>query len=480
MNRKSLLENSIYSFIGNLAKLIVPFFSFSYASHILQSNGIGKVSFSCSIVAFFIMLANLGISSYGIREAARIRDDVQKLSQFVQELLCINIIASLVSFGILFMLILFWEKIYPYRGILLIYGIQVLIAPFNFEWLCGALEKYSYITKRSIFFYLASFALCVILVRDIGDYWLYALINVSAIVGTAVCNTLLVREIFWRKPVHINLHRHMKPIIILFARTLSINIYANLDTFMLGYFTNDTKVGFYSLAVKLNKIFIPLISSVGIVLIPRLSYYIENKQRECWKSAIKKSFHVVIVMALPIISGIEIMSNDIVLVIAGDSFTNASITMRIIAPVIVLIAITTIINDQILIPYRQDTRVLVSTIVGAIVNVFCNFYFIPVLEEKGAAIATVVAESAVLVICVVCSSQYVDWKNIVQGMYKYLIACLVMTVSVRAFVNYTSLYEYLTISLSFVIGVVTYISVLWLLRCELLQDLKAIVRNRGK
>ena len=58
--------------------VLFPLITFPYASRILGPSGIGKVNFASSIVSYFLMLAMLGISNYGIREAGRYRNDKEK------------------------------------------------------------------------------------------------------------------------------------------------------------------------------------------------------------------------------------------------------------------------------------------------------------------------------------------------------------------------------------------------------------------
>ena len=78
-----------------------------------------------------------------------------------------------------------------------------------------------------------------------------------------------------------HLKRHMKPILILFAQSLAISIYTNLDTVMLGFLKTDTDVGYYNAAVKIKSILVSLVTSLGNVLLPRMSYYAkERKKRE--------------------------------------------------------------------------------------------------------------------------------------------------------------------------------------------------------
>ena len=75
MAEKSLKINAIFSFVKAFMNLAFPIITFPYASRILLPEGIGKVNFANSIISYFGIIASLGISTYGIREASKIKND---------------------------------------------------------------------------------------------------------------------------------------------------------------------------------------------------------------------------------------------------------------------------------------------------------------------------------------------------------------------------------------------------------------------
>ena len=57
-----------------------------------------------------------------------------------------------------------------------------------------------------------------------------------------------------------------------------------------------------------------------------------------------------------------------------------------------------VIRTQYLIPQHEDKTYIISTFVGAIVNLIINFLLIPKYDSVGAAIGTVFAEFSVFLI----------------------------------------------------------------------------------
>ena len=81
MKIKSVKFNFIMNFILTASNFIFPLITFPYVSRVLGASGTGKVSFAISVVSYFTMVAALGVPTYGIRAAAKARDDQEKLNR---------------------------------------------------------------------------------------------------------------------------------------------------------------------------------------------------------------------------------------------------------------------------------------------------------------------------------------------------------------------------------------------------------------
>ena len=75
--------------IMTVSSVIYPLITFPYISRVLLVEGSGKVAWAYSVISYFTMFATLGLPTYGIRACAQVRDDKEKLSRTVQELLII-------------------------------------------------------------------------------------------------------------------------------------------------------------------------------------------------------------------------------------------------------------------------------------------------------------------------------------------------------------------------------------------------------
>ena len=71
--------------------------------------------------------------------------------------------------------------------------------------------------------------------------------------------------------------------------------------------------------------------------------------------------------------------------------------MQCIAPSIIFIGLSSVTAWQILIPLKKEKYTVLGAVVGAVVNLAINFVLIPSMGGSGAAIATGIAELAVLI-----------------------------------------------------------------------------------
>ena len=182
------------NFILTATQFIFPLITFPYVSRILQAAGNGRVTFAASAANYFMMVASLGIPTYGIRACARVRDDKDKLTKTVQELFIINaVVTALVTIAYIVSICAI-PRFLEDKTLFYINGINIVLNMFGMNWVYQALEQYDYITFRSIAFKLISIVLMFLLVHQQSDYVVYGAITVFAAVGSYVLNFIRIRK----------------------------------------------------------------------------------------------------------------------------------------------------------------------------------------------------------------------------------------------------------------------------------------------
>lgn len=393
---KSLKLNFLMNIILTMSSFIFPLITFPYVSRILLPVGTGKVSLATSIITYFSMFAQLGIPTYGIRVCAAARDDRKKLSKIAQELLIINLIMCVVSYIVLFGMIFSVSKMQEEKNLYIVLSFTIILTSIGMEWLYKALEQYTYITVRSVCFKFIALVAMFLLIHEQKDYVIYGGITIFAASASNVLNLINAHKYIDLKPVgNYDFKQHMKPILIFFAMSCATTIYTNLDTVMLGFMSTDADVGYYNAAVKIKVILVSVVTSLGTVLLPRASYYIQRGEVKEFHRITKKALNFVFLIATPLFVYFIYFAKEGIFFLSGDNYVGAIIPMQVIMPTLLLIGITNILGIQILVPTGREKIVLYSEIVGAIVDVIINALLIPVYASTGAAIGTLIAEFAV-------------------------------------------------------------------------------------
>lgn len=460
----SIKKNFIINGIKIFFNLIFPIVTFPYISRVLGPTGIGKIAFATSITNYFLLFTNLGIPLYGIREIARVRENRLKLSKSFSEILFLNLITTIIGmivFIIFFQLKLFGNDIKLFQ----IMSLNIIFTFIGVEWYFQGMENYTYITKRSIIFKIISIILMFIFVNKKEDIVIYAGILVFALVGANILNFFKVKKEILISFKNLNIKKHLKPILTIFSMNIAISIYTNLDSVMLGYRSNEYSLGIYSASSKMIHLVLGIVTSLGAVLLPRISNYIINKQEKELKEILENTLTFLLALSIPCVIGIILTADEIIKIFSGNEFIEAVKTMRILSPVIFFIAFSNFLGIQILYPRGEEKKVLYSVIVGAIINFSLNWILIPKYAENGAAVATVIAEGFVLLTQIFLGYKYLKFKIFTFENLKVILVSIFMGIGLLLMTNYyTEKSIIISLLLKIIVGILIYIISLVILK----------------
>lgn len=470
--QKSLKINFIMNAFLTMSSFIFPLITFPYISRILLPEGTGKVSFATSVISYFVILAQLGIPTYGIRACAKVRDNREELSKTAHELLVINIIMCCFSYLILGILLMTVPKFKSEKTLLIIVSLTLLFNTIGMEWLYKALEQYMYITIRSIIFKVIAVIAMFLLVHEKSDYIIYGAISIFASSASNIFNLINVHKYINLKPIgNYNLKQHLKPVFIFFAISCAATIYTNLDTVMLGFIKTDSDVGCYNAAVRIKSILVSIVTSLGVVLLPRASYYLEHNMISEFYKITKKAINFVFIIAVPLMAYFILFAKEGIFLLSGSAYIGAVKPMQIIMPTLVFIGLTNIMGIQMLVPMGKEKIVLYSEIAGALVDLVINIVLILRWASAGAAIGTLVAEIIVWIV------QYCALRKDVKSAYltidyKTILWAILMAIVGVVWVKTLSINVFFKLIISAVMFFGIYFGVLMIRKDELTIEMK--------
>lgn len=443
MKTTSLKKNAILSVVKQILRVAFPLITFPYVSRILLEDNLGKYNFTLSIISYFSIFAALGINAYAIREGARIRDDKQKLEAFASEIFTINLITTVLSYLALFSLYMCWPKLHGYTLLLFVQSLTIIAGTLGVDWINSIFEDFEYMTKRYIFVKCIALIAIFLFIKNESDYVLYAGINSCVEILASVMNIFYVRRyVHVKMTKRLRLCVHIKPMLILFANSLAIIVYTNADMTMLGIYKGDAEVGVYSVASKMYQIAKTLTNAVTIVMVPRLASLLGDNNRKRYDELIKKTIKTIATFMFPMIAGIFLLSDEIILFLGGVTFIYGSTSLKILSIALIPVCIGGIFFDGVLIVNRKEKLCFLITLLSASINILLNIFLIPWIGINGAAITTLVAELINCIASIIFSNKYYekihamdfDGISVFVGVVCIIVSCVYLKKSLNGYI----------------------------------------------
>ena len=394
MKEKSIKANVLLNTIRLVSSILLPMVSYPYISRVLGPAPLGKVDFAASIINYFAIIAGLGIPSYGIICCSKVRNDKKELKKTIAELLTINFALTFIAYLALFIAIAIVPAFQSKQKEILIYSVALFCTTLGIDWLYSALEEFRYITIRSIILKVISVVLMLLLVKNPDDYIVYECILILSTVGSNVLNFIHARHfVDFRGLKIIDLKKHFTPILMFASASIASTINANTDTAMLGLLKNDYEVGLYGFSVKFKNLLINVNNAALTVMVPRLSYYVGQHDKQQFDVLLKKASDSVMAIACGIPIFFCIFANETIRIIGGDNYLEAAGTMIVLNLCVIVLGATWIMGVGVLQTFGRQNLYARTMWFAVIVNVGVNMLLIPRLGATGAAIATLITET---------------------------------------------------------------------------------------
>lgn len=480
-NSSDVKKNTLFNTIKSVFGIIYPLVAFPYISRVLQTENVGKINFSDSIIGYFSLIASLGVTTYAVRECSKYRNDKEKLGEIASQILSINVWSTVTAYFFMVIILMVARPLDQYRELIIIQSLTILFTTLGADWLNTAMEDFRFIALRTMGMQIFALILMFLFVKEPDDYLIYAVISVGAASGANIVNMFYRRRYCrTRFVLNINWKKHLPPIIMLFSLILSQTIYTNSDITILGLIKGDYQVGLYSTSVKIYNIVNMVIASVAWVVMPQLSVNFKKKDYEQINHLLKYSLNFIIVFGTPCLIGLNIIAKEIIGLIAGNAYLEAELSLHILTVSLACSFISGWIGNMMMLPAGQDKVCLKASIASAVVNIVLNLLLIPIWGLNAAAATTAVSEF----IGIIIKLPYIDKKIHISGLWQMLKAPIVGTIGiviVSIVIRYIVVSSYLIAILTILFSSITYFVILIIMKNEfILGFLKPIYqRFRG-
>lgn len=429
-SNSKVVKNYIYNTLYQALVLIAPLITMPYVSRILGADGIGIYSYAQSIATYFVLAGAVGTTLYGQREVAYVRNDVYKRSIVFWEIFVFRFVAVAVSSVIFLFLFGFGNE---YDVVYRVLIIEIISTGFDISWFYMGIEDFKTTVVRNAVVKIIGIILVFIFVKDSSDIVIYTVCMTLPMFIGNISLWLNIRKYIIRinEDIFAGIKKHIKPIFMLFIPQIATEVYLVLDKTMIGLWASDIdQVGFYSQGQKIIKIVMLIITSLGTVMLPSMSLAFAEGRMDDIKKSLQKAFEFVFMIAMPLFFGVIAVAEHFVPVFFGPGYEPVVGLMRVIAPILIIVAVSNVIGKQFLLPTQKQKAYTLSVVGGAVVNVILNFIFIPKFDAMGASVATVISEVAVTGIQIYYARKYIDVKACFKPAFRYIVYGAVMGLAV--------------------------------------------------
>ena len=476
---QSVKVNYILNLINTGTQMLFPLITFPYVCRVIEADGIGQINFFQSIISYISLFTCLGIPMYAIREIARDRSDVVQMNRTAMEILLLHSMLTLVGYAIVAILCLTVPQIQVNIPLFLILSLTIFFTAIGCEWFYQGIEDFKYITIRGLIIKTVSVVLLFIFVKSKTDLLYYGCYTVFGVLGGNIFNFFRLRKYIHRENIifsELHIKRHIKPVLKVFSFSVVTSIYLQLNTVLLGFLKNALAVGYFAAATKVMQMLLTMSACLGSVMMPRASHLIAENREDEFNRLIQKSYDFTLAIALPMTIGLIFCAPSLITALCGVKFEHSILPSQIIAPIILMVAISNVFGIQVLFPKGKINVVTLCCGIGAVADLILNLCLIPFFSYIGTSIAYLGAEVATTVSMYFIGRKYIPIIYFKKSHLTYALGCIVM-----AFALYgLSLLQLPTLTILLLqgcCGVLAYFIILCICKDEMLVQILSKIKR---
>jgi O-antigen/teichoic acid export membrane protein len=401
---KSIVKNAAYKSLLSIFNIVIPILIGPYALRVLGAGLIGRVGFVESIYLYFNIFATFGIYQYGLREISRVRDNKEKLNQLFSSLFFMGLMSNILVVILYIPFVIFYTTAYGKAATLpvfIIYAFNILYNIFYVEWANEALERYDFITFKTIIIKSLFVILLLTLVKTPDDFMTYVILNSAVLFLNYFISFVYIKRSIKLSFKGVTFRPHLKYLVMSVILANANVLYSLLDKFALGQFVSEDSVAYYITPQYIISMINGLMMSIIFVTVPRLSNYLGNDDEKAYISLLDKVSKSYFAFLFPAALGIFALSEEVILLYGGTSnpLMQAIPVLKIFCIYGLTLGIESILTNQVIYVKRKENKLIAFILAGGLLNVIFKVFLIKTGNfDPVTAITTTCISNVVLII----------------------------------------------------------------------------------
>lgn len=464
---RKILSNTSFQIMGKAATALLSVAVMKIISVYLGTAGAGQYTTVYEFLAFFGIIADLGLYTIAVREMSA---DEDRMPMIIGNILGMRTFLVVLAMSLAVLAAFLIPK---YQGTLIPFGVAIASIGTLFTIINGTISsvlqvqyqmKYQtvgLVIGKAVSVAYMIYAAFIAFTADpvLGFYHLM----LAGIIGNAVM--LLITWHFTSRFVRIRYRfdgffwKKVFVTALPYGVALFLNtIYFRIDTIMMSlilrtdpslisqtgtallchegknYMTAECQIGFYSVAMRMTEVLLIIPVYFMNSVLPVLTKYLKEATERV-RMLLQYSFDFITALALPIVVGGYILAYPLVFIVSDPEFlSNLSVGVwgsDIALKVLLFAMLFAFVNAMfgiLLVVVNKQTRLLYINGAAVIINLLTNLAVIPVFGFRGAAATSVATEFFILICTFIVAKKYLPLNLNYLRTLKMIFSALVMGV----------------------------------------------------
>lgn len=385
------LKNTAWVLSEKVFRIVDAFFIGIWIARYLGPEEFGILSYAESFIYLFTAIATLGLDQIVVKELVKSRS---KLDEILGTTFVLRIVGFIIMFSLILVSLTFLDNTDATRTLILVISFSVALQSFkgiDFYFQSRVLSKYVTIANSAAVGIIALVKIVLILSDAPLIYFGYAIvlewliIAVGYIMAYSSVNLSIFKWTFQLDVAKALLSKSW-PLII---GSVAAALYMKIDQVMIKEILDERAVGIYSVAVRLTSVWIFVTVAITQSVFPSL-VRVYNDNIEVFYQRLQKLYDVLIKIALVVCVIYFIFAQYFVPVLFGEVYAESTGVLVIYIWSIIFVFLSNA-SWSFYLNEGLEKFSSIRLIIGAVLNIFINIYFIEWYGLKGAAYATLIS-----------------------------------------------------------------------------------------
>lgn len=349
MSNKKVLISNFLSLSGvQLAGYVFPLMTVPYLVRVLGPDKFGLIAFSQAFIQYFVLITDYGFNFSATKAISINRDNKKKVAEIFSAVMTIKVILVSLSFVILSMLIVSIDKLRD-EWLVYLFTFGAVVGNMLFPiWLFQGLEKMRQMAILNIVSQIIFTLSVFVFIKFESDYVYIPFISSCGSITSGLLSLWITFNKFGvrlKYPSYFDINRELNEGWHIFLTSITASVYNNSNTFILGIFTNNAIVGYYSAGEKVICAAKGILGPISQTLYPHFSK-LAFKSRDSALTQINTAVKVVGLPFFLVSLGLLVYAPKITEVVLGGNFIESKVVVQILSFLPFVIALSNLFTVQ--------------------------------------------------------------------------------------------------------------------------------------